>query len=204
MMEGWKNMVSYVRKKIEKKKSWPPIEPEELRGRYVGFWARAWASFLDSLLIVMLTYPLLILAYGWSFLESRSLMEGPLHLVLSWMFPAAAIVMFWISRSATPGKMAIGARIVDAATGGKPTARQLLKRYAGYYLSAMPLGWGFLHVVFDSRKQSWHDKWSGTVVVYHVDEQDPRHATSSGSVSPSMTQNGWEKEGQSCLAHTKI
>lgn len=190
-----------MRKKIEKKKAWPPIEPDELRGRYVGFWARVWASILDSVLIVMLTYPLLLFSYGWSFLESRSLLEGPVHLVLSWMFPAAAIVMFWIARSATPGKMAISARIVDATTGGKPTARQLLKRYAGYYLSAFPLGWGFFHVAFDPRKQSWHDKLSGTVVVYRSVEQDPPHSPLSPSVLPTVEPSAWEREGQSFLAH---
>ena len=188
-----------MRQKNEMKKAWPPIEPDELRGKYVGFWVRVWASFLDSLLIIMVTYPLLIAAYGWSFLESRLLLEGPVHLVLSWMFPAAAIVTFWIAKSATPGKMAIGARIVDAATGGKPTGLQLLKRYVGYYFSAFPFGWGFLHVAYDPRKQGWHDKWAGTVVVYQGPPSSiPRSTTPPPPSTSSLTYDSWEKEGQPC------
>ena len=32
-------------------------------------------------------------------------------------------------------------------------------------LSSLPLFLGFLWIVFDSRKQGWHDKLAGTVVV---------------------------------------
>jgi uncharacterized RDD family membrane protein YckC len=155
-----------VRTQREYTKAWPPIEPPELKGAYVGFWARFWASLIDTVLTIIVTYPFLIAAYGWGYLESRAIIEGPIDLVLSWMLPAAAIVVFWMYCSATPGKIAIGARLVDAVTGGQPTHRQLIKRYIGYFLSSIPLCWGFIHVAFDSRKQGWHDKLAGTVVVY--------------------------------------
>jgi uncharacterized RDD family membrane protein YckC len=61
--------------------------------------------------------------------------------------------------------MAIRARIVDARTGQAPTTRQDLIRYFGYLLSVMPLGLGYLWVAFDPRKQGFHDKLAGTVVV---------------------------------------
>ena len=38
-------------------------------------------------------------------------------------------------------------------------------RYLGYYVSAIPFGLGLLWVAFDPRKQGWHDKMAGTVVV---------------------------------------
>jgi uncharacterized RDD family membrane protein YckC len=68
-------------------------------------------------------------------------------------------------RQATPGKMAIGARVVDATTGGAPSTRQLVIRYLGYYVSTIPLLLGLIWVAFDPRKQGWHDKLAGTVVV---------------------------------------
>jgi uncharacterized RDD family membrane protein YckC len=61
--------------------------------------------------------------------------------------------------------MAIGARIVDAGSGAAPTGRRLFVRYLGYYVSTLPLLLGFLWVAFDPRKQGWHDKMAGTVVV---------------------------------------
>ena len=71
----------------------------------------------------------------------------------------------WIARQATPGKIAIGARIVDAATGDEPTRSQMIGRYFAYYVSTFPLCLGFIWVAFDRRKQGWHDKLAGTVVV---------------------------------------
>ncbi len=136
------------------------------RHSYVGFWARTWASFIDTVLVVAFTYPLLIGIYGWAYLDSHALMEGPLDFLISWVLPALAIVGFWMARSATPGKMVISACIVDARSGLKPSWGQLVRRYLGYLVSTVPLCLGFLWVAFDSKKQGWHDKIAGTVVVY--------------------------------------
>jgi uncharacterized RDD family membrane protein YckC len=81
------------------------------------------------------------------------------------VLPAVAVVLFWIYRQATPGKMAIGARIVDAQTGRRPTNGQLIGRYFAYIVSTIPLLFGFIWVAFDSRKQAVHDMLAGTVVV---------------------------------------
>jgi uncharacterized RDD family membrane protein YckC len=54
---------------------------------------------------------------------------------------------------------------VDAKTGGKPSTGQFIGRYLCYYLSSLLLGLGFIWVAFDSRKQGWHDKLAGTLVV---------------------------------------
>jgi len=177
-----------VKKQREYIRAWPPIEPPELRGAYVGFWARFWASFLDTILIVIVTYPFLIAAYGWAYLDSWSLVEGPIDFLLSWIFPAAAIIVFWMYRSATPGKMAIGAIIVDAATGRQPTQWQLVKRYVGYLFSSIPLCWGFIHIAFDPRKQGWHDKFAKTVVVYAKKVHQPEMAPKAKSLFPEINQ----------------
>ena len=148
------------------KKAWPAVEPPELKGAYVGFWARLVALLLDIILIKVVTYPFLIAVYGWGYLESWTLVDGPFDLVVSWMFPAAAIVAFWMYCAATPGKMVIGAQVVDAVSGRHPTPWQFFKRYIGYFPSAILLCWGFIRAAFDPRKQGWHDKFAGTVVVY--------------------------------------
>ena len=84
-----------------------------------------------------------------------------------------AIILFWVARSATPGKMLIRARIVDAATGGKPSIGQLIGRYLGYYVSMLPMFLGFVWIAFDQRKQGWHDKLARTVVVYDPKKTGP-------------------------------
>jgi uncharacterized RDD family membrane protein YckC len=61
--------------------------------------------------------------------------------------------------------MALKLTIVDARTGGKPTTGQLIGRYLGYYVSMLPLFLGIIWVGIDKRKQGFHDKLAGTVVV---------------------------------------
>ena len=132
---------------------------------YAGFWIRVWASLIDTVLICIVVYPLLTAVYGDAYWESTDFVHGPMDMLISWVLPAVVVVIFWLTRQATPGKMAIAARIVDAKTGGKPTTGQLLIRYVGYFVSSIPFGLGLFWVAFDSRKQGWHDKMAGTVVV---------------------------------------
>ena len=134
---------------------------------YVGFWARVGAALIDTVLVSVVVIPLLAAVYGWTFADGKFAIvaEGPASFLISWVAPAIAVVAFWIYRQATPGKMAISARIVDAETGKPPSTRQALGRYLAYYVSIFPLGLGLLWVGFDRRKQGWHDKLAGTVVV---------------------------------------
>ena len=132
---------------------------------YAGFWIRVGAALIDTILVSLIIWPLLTAVYGTDYWSSDRLIQGPLDFLLSWVLPAVAVILFWLARQATPGKMAIAARIVDARTGGKPTGTQLVIRYLGYYVSMLPLFIGILWVAFDPRKQGWHDKMAGTVVV---------------------------------------
>lgn len=136
---------------------------EELE--YVGFWLRVWASIIDSVLVLAVTLPVLMAVYGRVYFESRGWLHGPADFLISYLLPAIAIVAFWHFRQATPGKMAIGARVVDARTGAAPSVAQCIGRYLGYYVSIIPFFLGMIWVGFDPKKQGWHDKLAGTVVV---------------------------------------
>jgi uncharacterized RDD family membrane protein YckC len=151
----------------------PDATPTPFDGvEYVGFWARAAAALIDSILLMMIILPLIYWFYGPEYFETPETIAGPADLLLNWVFPAVAVIVFWIYRQATPGKMIIGARIVDATTGQAPSTGQLIGRYFGYYVSMIPLFLGIFWVAFDPRKQGWHDKLAGTVVI----RDRPRHA----------------------------
>jgi len=135
---------------------------------YVGFWPRLGATVIDSVLLSMIVYPLLYTIYGNQYFTDDRFFAGGGHFLVSYVLPAIAIIAFWIYRSATPGKMAIGATIVDAKTFLQPSKGQLIGRYFAYYLSTIPLGLGFLWIIWDPKKQGWHDKLAGTVVVRPV------------------------------------
>jgi uncharacterized RDD family membrane protein YckC len=68
-------------------------------------------------------------------------------------------------RGATPGKRIVGIRVADARTGGPLGYRRALIRRLGYYLGGLVLYIGWLWLLFDSRRQAWHDKVAGSVVV---------------------------------------
>lgn len=137
---------------------------------YAGFWVRAGATLIDWGLLLMLTVPLLVSIYGWEYFQSSEfkLVEGSGDFLISWVFPAMATMVFWITKQATPGKMAFSLSVVDASHGRPPRPSQFVGRYFGYVLSILPLCLGFVWVAFDRKKQSWHDKLAGTVVVRSV------------------------------------
>lgn len=134
---------------------------------YVGFWARVGAAVIDTIIVLAITWPLLVAIYGWAYFtdDSRLLIAGPVDFLLSWVFPAVAVVLFWLYRQATPGKMAVSARVVDARTGNTLSVGQAIGRYLAYFVSMLPLFLGIIWVAFDPKKQGWHDKLAGTVVV---------------------------------------
>ena len=132
---------------------------------YGGFWIRVWASVLDSILLLVFVAPVLTAIYGREYWTNPPTEFEFLDVLFNYILPAAAVILFWIYKSATPGKMMCKLVIVDAKTGGKPSSRQMIGRYLAYYVSLLPFFLGFFWVAFDARKQGWHDKLAGTVVI---------------------------------------
>ncbi len=145
------------------------MQTDELE--YVGFWPRVGATIIDTLLLGVIIWPILTAFYGESYWSSEQFVQGPMDFLLSWVFPAVAVIVFWVLKQATPGKMAVSAKIVDAKTGAAPTTGQCIGRYFSYFLAGLPLGLGIIWVAFDARKQGWHDKLAGTVVVRQKNRQ---------------------------------
>ena len=64
----------------------------------------------------------------------------------------------------TPGKMLLKLRVVQPS--GEPIGfGTAFLRWVGYIISSAVVLIGFLWVVFDRKRQGWHDKIAGTVVV---------------------------------------
>lgn len=164
------------------------------KSEYVGFWVRVGATLVDTLLVLVITAPFVVLVIDGSsagpslfgpealshpaelmqrlramsvgeLVSQTDVVSGPWGFLIRWVFPPIAIILFWIYRQATPGKMLFAARVVDADTGNNLTVGQSIGRYFAYFVSSLPLCLGFLWVAFDARKQGWHDKLAGTVVI---------------------------------------
>ena len=141
--------------------------------KYVGFWARFAANFLDGILISIFVSPasirvIYLLSKGKirsDWISESACVAIAFYSVL-YILSQVILLVLWYKKQASIGKMAISAKIVDARTGKAPTKNQLIGRYFAYLLSFLPLGLGFLWIAFDSKKQGWHDKLAGTAVIY--------------------------------------
>jgi len=111
-----------------------------------GFWHRALALLLDLILIGIMC----------------SIVGLHSHGVL--VLLAAYGAVMWKLRGTTIGGIICNLRVVrlDGRAIDWPTA---IVRALGCFLSAVVAGLGFIWVVFDPERQSWHDKIAGTVVV---------------------------------------
>ncbi len=131
---------------------------------YVGFWLRFVAFFIDNLLVGVV-----LVIFGFSYVGMNAFnseqQQPGLWLLVQFVLPIVFFILFWVYRNATPGKMMLSTEIVDANTGKAPSKGQYVVRYIGYYISSIVLGLGFIWIAFDSKKQGWHDKMAGTVVV---------------------------------------
>ena len=132
---------------------------------YGGFWLRALASLIDSIWVMILTFSLGWMVYGVVYFQSEDFVQGIADVFISYVLPFVITMAFWIYKSATPGKMVLGLQIVDAKTLKKTSSGKLVVRYLGYYVSLIALGLGYFWVGWDKKKQGWHDKMAGTLVV---------------------------------------
>jgi uncharacterized RDD family membrane protein YckC len=139
-------------------------EPLLRAPEYVGFWKRFVAFLIDTFICVALIGIVLFALYG----KLAAVESDAVNLTINVLLVVATI-LFWRYRGATPDKMAISAKIVDAQTGGAPSTARLVVRYFAYIVSMLPLFLGFIWIGIDRRKQGFHDKLAGTVVIYEDD-----------------------------------
>ncbi|MDR2152155.1 MAG: RDD family protein [Helicobacteraceae bacterium] len=143
-----------------------PSQPQNSYVEYIGFWARVAATIIDNFAQFAILFALFFALAAMGFFNSTGKKElQAIGYIAEIIFGFIYTIAFWISKQATPGKMAFGATIVDAATLGKPTTGQLIGRYFAYIISAFPLFLGFIWVAFDDRKRGWHDMLAGTLVI---------------------------------------
>lgn len=134
---------------------------------YAGFWQRFAAFIIDWLIVTVISVPLMVLLFGAEYFSLASATHA--WDLVTTLVLGAAVIGFWRYCGATPGKIAMDIKIVDAKTGGRPSTPRLVVRFLCYFLSAAPLYLGFFWIAIDRRKQGWHDKIAGTVVIEEFD-----------------------------------
>jgi len=131
---------------------------------YAGFWSRALASIIDTIWLFGLIYTVLYFMFGTQLFDQDAEMSLT-RILIEYVVPIIVVISFWIFKSATPGKIVLKMKIVDADNHGRVPPGRLILRYVAYYISMLPLFLGFMWVGWDSKKQGWHDKIAKTVVI---------------------------------------
>ena len=149
--------------------------PPFLGVRYAGFWIRFLARFIDGMILGMagliLRIPLLLMlgigmGRGYSFGMTPALGAAMgVSLLVNVLLGMAYEVYFVSTRGATPGKMALGLKIVRA-DGSPVDAGLALGRYFAHWISGIILGIGYIMAAFDSQKRALHDRICETRVIY--------------------------------------
>ena len=137
---------------------------------YAGFWRRAAAALIDTFLFAMVVAIAIYLLLGSEIVQrdytALSLTELPLSaVVLENLLPALLTIVLWMVCGGTPGKLLMGCRVIDARTATNVGLGRALLRYLAYFVSLLALCLGFLWIAWDARKQGWHDKIAGTLVI---------------------------------------
>lgn len=125
--------------------------------KYAGFGIRFIAWLID----------VVIFTAAWAFLRHLPLLPFGRFFFRNFSFLASALysILLWVNwNGQTIGKKAMKIKVVreDRKALDYKTA---IVRYVGYFISAPLFCLGFFWIIWDDKKQGWHDKIAGTYVV---------------------------------------
>lgn len=177
----------------------------ETQWRYAGFWMRFLAYLVDGFILTLLLgivlVPVAIAVGFWGAITEggryddygRFENEVTPFIVLGYIaFIGLTIAGQWLyfalfessSHQATPGKMLVGVRVVDARgerlTFGRATGRTLGKVISGMFCNA-----GYIIAAFTERKQALHDMMASTYVVEKQTAPPPPYQSAPPQTPPS-------------------
>jgi len=123
-------------------------------GPRVGFWLRFASALIDGLIMLVVYLPFAI---------------GVSSSAGSLVYLVASIAYFTLLEGGptgqTLGKKAVGIRVIDLARGGSIGPGRAFIRWVGRIVSGIVFYLGYLWMLWDKEKQTWHDKMAGAVVV---------------------------------------
>lgn len=143
---------------------------------YAGFWIRVVAYIVDGIILWIIQFPI---GMFFAFIIGSSMENmNPntaftitiplqiLNMLLSIIIPCLYSVIFIVKKGATPGKMAVGIKVINADGTEKISVGKAIGRYFAKILSGLIFCIGYLMIAFDEQKRGLHDRICKTLVVY--------------------------------------
>lgn len=135
---------------------------------YAGFWKRFAAAIIDYVILVALSA-----LVGWVAGNFYGATAGaPDEKTAEAIGSVVGVIVWWIyyaslessARQATPGKRALGIKVVDQQ-GGRISFGRATGRHFAKFVSGLILMIGYLMAGFTAKKQALHDMMAGCLVV---------------------------------------
>jgi uncharacterized RDD family membrane protein YckC len=117
-----------------------------------GFWRRFAAAFIDGIVLAVVS-------------EILRVLLGTVGSGLGLLVSLAYFTYFHGSTGQTPGDAALAIRVIDLQGGGSIGYMRAFIRWIVSLISALVFFLGYLWMIWDPEKQTWHDKAAGSVVV---------------------------------------
>ena len=124
------------------------MEKEQIE--YTGFWKRLAAYLIDYFIIGIICWIISLFGFYGN--------------ILRYIILAAYLIGFWSTAGQTPGKAALGIKIVRL-DGTKIGFGNALLRFVGYIVSSVIFLIGFLMIGWHGKKRGLHDLIAATVVI---------------------------------------
>jgi uncharacterized RDD family membrane protein YckC len=101
--------------------------------------------------------------------------------VLGFLLAGGILATFWALAGQTPGMRFLSIRLTHQGS-RDITFGCATRRVLGVVVSIVPLGLGYLAILRDPSRRAWHDRMTGTEVIYDVVARTAPHAVISPTV----------------------
>jgi uncharacterized RDD family membrane protein YckC len=150
----------------------PPLASQQQS--YGGFLIRLTARIIDGFVVgipIGIIFGVVFFVLSATASTSQAGQVSPAMaaaLTICYLVALVAAIAYYIvlwTTGATVGMRLLHLRVVDAHNGQTIGYGRAILRFIGLIISSLPCYLGLLWVIWDSRKQGWHDKIAQTVVL---------------------------------------
>lgn len=126
--------------------------------KYAGFGVRL-AAYLIDVVVIIVANLILQMIFGAMKMETVGAFAS---MIVGWGY----LIYFTAATGQTLGKKAMNIKVVRLDNGKTlDYMGAFLREVVGRFVSGIVLALGYLWVIGDAKKQGWHDKIAGTVVI---------------------------------------
>lgn len=132
---------------------------------YAGFLRRLGAFLVDVIILSIVNLPLSFLLTSFMTPDGRLTPMGSIIQLIMALIPAVYFVYFTYKKGATPGKNVLKIKVVREDGQPLTLMNVILRETINRFVASIIFNLGYLWIIWDDKKQGWHDKLAQTIVI---------------------------------------